>query len=227
MRVQVNDTGCGIPEGVRDRIFDPFFTTKGIGKGTGLGLSTALAIVRGHGGFITLDTTPGQGTTFQLYFPAEVSAVVEPVAPAASLPRGRDELILVVDDEQSVRAIVRQSLETAGYRVLTAEDGALGLAQFKEHQADVALVLTDLMMPVMDGLNLIKALHTCAPHLRVVAMSGVTELPDGESPSVPPGAASFLLKPFTLATLLKMVRRALDEKVATPSASKDPRQLPV
>jgi PAS domain S-box-containing protein len=211
VRVRVTDTGSGIPENIRHRIFDPFFTTKGVGKGTGLGLSTALAIVRGHGGFISVDTTVGHGTTFALYLPAEAVAVpAQPAVPAHDLPRGLGELVLVIDDEQSVRTIVRQSLESVGYRVLMAGDGEEGLSLFERHRAEIVLVLTDLMMPVMGGLVVIKTLQECAPAVRIIAMSGVTEFSDDARPTVPAGAVGFLLKPFTLETLLKTVRGTLD-----------------
>jgi two-component system, cell cycle sensor histidine kinase and response regulator CckA len=212
VRVRVADTGCGIPESIRHRIFDPFFTTKGVGRGTGLGLSTALAIVRGHHGFITVDTEVGQGTTFRLYFPAEPVVVsTQPAIPSHNLPRGRGEVVLIIDDEQSVRAMVRQGLESVGYRVLLAGDGTEGIAQFTQHRREVALVLTDLMMPAMDGLGVIKALQEQSPGVRIIAMSGVTEFTDEAAPSIPAGAVGFLLKPFALETLLTTVRQALDD----------------
>lgn len=210
--IQVSDTGHGIPENIRHRIFDPFFTTKGVGQGTGLGLSTALAIVRSHGGFITVDSTVGVGTTFSLYFPAESGAATQPAASPVDLPTGCGELVLVIDDEQSVRALVRQSLEGANYRTVLAEDGAQALRLFEEHRDEVALVITDVMMPVMDGRAVIRSLQTQACKAPIIAMSGVTELTDGGTPSAVAGAVAFLLKPFTLETLLQTVRQTLDQR---------------
>src|SRR5262249_19875572 len=125
--IEVTDTGVGMPPEVIERIFEPFFTTKGIGKGTGLGLSTTLGIVRSHNGFVTVESRPGKGTTFRVHLPAEVES---PEAPGESepseLPRGNGETILIIDDEASIRSITGQTLETFGYRVISASDGAEG-----------------------------------------------------------------------------------------------------
>ena len=212
VRIQVIDTGSGIPPEVRDRIFEPFFTTKGPGRGTGLGLSTAMAIVRSHRGFITLDSESGRGTTVSAHFPAEQPAgtPAEPPPPAAPAEAsGRGEFILVIDDEASVRSITRQSLESAGYRVLTAEDGARGISLFVQHRDQIALVLTDIMMPVMDGVAVIKALRRIAPTARIIAVSGATDASTVAQSFSPSPGVGFLLKPFNLESLLRAVHESL------------------
>ncbi len=174
--LSVADSGHGIPAEIVGRIFDPFFTTKPPSKGTGLGLSTVLGIVRSHQGFITVASAPGQGTTFTIHLPAANGDGADPGgAQPEVLPRGRGELILVVDDEAPIRAATRLTLEKHGYRVLTAGDGAEGLAAFLRNRGTVRLVLTDVMMPVMGGLGLIRALRAANPQIKVVATSGLND----------------------------------------------------
>ncbi|HEX3866650.1 MAG TPA: PAS domain S-box protein, partial [Gemmatimonadaceae bacterium] len=167
--VTVADTGPGIPLEIRERIFEPFFTTKGVGQGTGLGLSTSLAIVKSHGGFIHVYSEPGQGTTFKVYFPANTTArVVEAIAVDRNhLPRGDDELILVVDDESAVRNIAQATLQRFGYRVLLAANGAEAVALFAVHRGEIAAVLTDMAMPVMGGPATIIALKAIDPTVKI------------------------------------------------------------
>lgn len=209
--IEVEDTGTGMSAEVLERIFEPFFTTKEPGKGTGLGLSTSIAIVRSHGGFVRAYSEPGRGSRFRLYLPSVTeasSAGSAPLAPA--LPRGRGELILVVDDEAPVRGITQQTLESFGYRVVTASDGAEGVAIFAAQRESIQLVLTDMMMPVMSGSALIEVILRIDPAARIIAASGL-------GTSGPPSRAAvsrvrdFLPKPYTAETLLNSVRRALDE----------------
>jgi two-component system, cell cycle sensor histidine kinase and response regulator CckA len=206
--IEVTDTGGGMLPEVVERIFDPFFTTKGIGKGTGLGLSTALGIVRSHGGCIVVNSIPGTGTTFQVYLPASLENDVQPTAASrVQSPEGHGELILVVDDEASVRNAVRISLEAAGYRVLLAADGTEALAVFVMN-SDIAAVLTDLMMPHMDGVKLIRALRTLAPDLPMMASTGLGEkvqLAELKALNV----ATVLNKPYTSETLLQIIHEEL------------------
>lgn len=210
VKVSVADTGTGIPAGVRERIFEPFFTTKELGKGTGLGLSTAMTIVRSHGGFMTFDTEPGRGTTFTLCLPAlttaEHAVVPDPEA-AGALPRGDGELILVVDDEASIRQVVQSTLERFGYRVLVASHGAEALATFVQHHHEVAAVLTDMMMPMMDGPALIVALRAVKPDVRVIGSSG---LASGVTSSTRlPAANAFIPKPYAADAILRTLRDVL------------------
>lgn len=170
----VADTGMGMPPEVIDHIFEPFFTTKGVGKGTGLGLSTVQGIVRSHGGFIDVLSAPGQGSTFEVYFPAALGVdatthVQVPLTPG----RGQGQTILVVDDEAAVRDSIRQALERANYQVITAANGREGLTTFLRHRDAVQLVITDAMMPEMDGATLVRALRSLDGNLRFVALSGL------------------------------------------------------
>lgn len=202
--VGVTDTGCGIPRDLVDRVFDPFFTTKEPGKGTGLGLSTVLGIVRSHGGFINVYSEPGKGTTFRVYLPAKAAVAASGgTRPAsAKLPPGENELVLVVDDESSILNITRQTLETFGYRVLTAEDGAQAIAIYARQHRDVAVVITDMMMPTMDGSMLIAALRRIDPEVRIIAVSGLSTNGNAE-------VSHFLTKPYTAETLLVLLRKVI------------------
>jgi len=209
--IKVTDTGCGIPAEIREKIFDPFFTTKEIGKGSGLGLSTSLGIVKSHGGFINLKSQPGKGSIFEVWLPANTSAQPSS-APVeeARLPRGRGELILVVDDEAALRSMTRQTLEAYGYIVLTATNGAEALAIYSRHKDGIAAVLTDVMMPVMDGAALTLALKRLNPFVRVIAASGLSN-GEQETRVISVGAKRFLPKPYNAETLLNTLAEMLHE----------------
>lgn len=208
--LRVEDSGSGMAQDIVDRIFEPFFTTKPLGKGTGLGLSTSLAIVRSHGGFMRVQSTPNAGSTFSVMLPAHVGTVrdVEDRAPARPR-RGQQQLILVVDDEPQVRDITGRTLEAFGYRVLLAADGADAVAQFTARSAEIALVLADMMMPVMDGPALVRALRRLSSRVPIVAVSG---LADSEAfRAVHSGGVSRLLaKPFTADVLLATIADVLE-----------------
>lgn len=200
--ISVKDTGLGIRPQAIDKIFDPFFTTKEQGKGTGLGLSTSLGIVRSHGGFINVYSEPGTGTFFKVYFPAleagdEAAAREEP----SEAPMGNGELILVVDDEEPICRITRSLLEASNYRVITASDGSEACALYRENQAEISAVLTDMMMPVMDGAAAIEELRRLNPRLPIIASSGLAEA-GKEEQARSMGARKFLSKPYTAARLL-------------------------
>jgi PAS domain S-box-containing protein len=204
--LEVTDTGHGIPEEIRARIFEPFFTTKGMGKGTGLGLSMVSAIVRNHGGFIRVDSEVGEGTSFRIYFPAipdkRGDHAREEMKP---LDMGAGELILVVDDEAAVREIARVTLESYGYRVMEAADGAEALATYALHKDEIQLVISDMDMPVMNGAAMINLLEQINPNVRVISASGmVAPAKAGDSPF-----RVMLPKPFTAAELLRTVRDVL------------------
>jgi CheY-like chemotaxis protein len=209
VRLSVSATGTGMPPEVLSQVFDPFFTTKEVGQGTGLGLSTVAAIVRSHGGLVNVYSEPGAGSTFRVYLPA-ASAGVEQVDTAitSGLARGGGELVLVVDDESSVRTITKQTLEAFGYRVLTAADGADAVAVYARSGDEVAVVLTDMTMPIMDGPSTVRALTRMNPDVRVIAMSGLGA--DGGAMGVTGlGVEHFLSKPYTAEALLAAVRDAL------------------
>jgi len=209
--LEVSDTGSGIALEIRDRIFEPFFTTKEIGKSTGLGLSTALSIVKSHNGFILLETEPGKGSSFQIYLPAQVGSQTDkPEDKPANFPRGQGETILVVDDEKSVRETAQAMLETFGYKVLPASDGAQALAIYSENQADIAVVLTDIVMPVMNGEATVRALRHLNPKVKIIASSGLKSDSDHEAIQKL-GIRHFIGKPFTAGAILKKLREVITE----------------
>jgi len=213
VNISVTDSGTGMPPEILDKIFEPFFTTKELHKGTGLGLSTVMAIVKSHEGIINVYSEPGRGTTFKVYLPAmEMSSEArKEQTQLLSLPRGNGETILVVDDEASVLTITSETLQAFGYRVLTATDGAAAVAVYSEHKNEIAVVLTDMAMPVMDGSATIHALMRINPAIKIVAMSGL-DVNDGVAKVSGAGVKHFLAKPYTARTLLKTMRTVLDEK---------------
>jgi PAS domain S-box-containing protein len=205
----VEDTGQGIPAAIIDRIFDPFFSTKEIGKGTGLGLSTVLGIVKNHKGFLTVQSEPGQGTAFRIYLPAEAGAIASVASPSATPMGGRGELILLVDDEEHVRKSTRLALEANNYQVVTGANGREALARLLENQDAIKLVITDLMMPVMSGLDLARALRGIKPGLKVIVTTGLDQ--DSKRTELAAlGVTEILSKPFVATDLLGAVRRVLD-----------------
>ena len=209
VRVKVTDTGTGIPPEHLDRIFDPFFTTKEIGKGTGLGLPTVLGIVRGHGGCLRVKSEMGQGTTFELYLPASPEAKAATPPPRETLPpRAGGELILVVDDEPSVCALVQRALEEHDYKVITAAEGAEAMNLFARHKAEVRAVLTDMMMPGMDGPSLVRALRQQEPQLPILGMTGMGEKADVKGLAAL-DLVTLLTKPFKVAVVLGALQQAL------------------
>jgi len=207
----VTDTGVGIPADIIDKIFDPFFTTKEIGKGTGLGLSTTLAIIKSHEGFLNVYSEVGKGTTFRICIPAVTSAAGgDDMTETPALPRGMGEMILVVDDEASILSITGQTLQAFGYRTLTAGNGAEGVALFARNEDEVALVLTDMMMPVMDGTATIHALKKINPEVKIIAASGLSAN-ENITNAKNAGVNHFISKPYTAAALLQMICAVLDE----------------
>ncbi len=207
--VTVSDTGPGMTPEVQTRIFEPFFTTKEMSKGTGLGLSTALTIVKSHGGFINVYSELHKGSQFALYLPAlDAPGGIEAGALRTNLPLGQGELILVVDDEESIREITRATLETFGYKVLTAADGTEAVALYADRKGEIAMVLTDMMMPFMDGPATIRALQKMNPKVKIIAASGLTtSYKSGESALQ--GVKIFLSKPYTTEKLLKAIAEVL------------------
>jgi CheY-like chemotaxis protein len=213
--VAVSDTGTGIRPENLERIFDPFFTTKEFGKGIGLGLSTVQGIVKGHHGFITVNSIMGQGTVFRIYLPALPSrakpALSGPSATASdSLPAGHGEEVLLIDDDPVIREVVSDLLERYNYRVTTASVGLDGLEAFRLRQDEIKLVLTDLHMPGMSGATVIRALHAKDPDLRIIAISGNSKAPQlGEE--ITADRLMFLSKPLTAEKLLATARLMLDQ----------------
>ena len=210
--ITVVDTGHGIPPETLNKIFEPFFTTKEVGKGTGLGLSTALTIVRSHDGFINVYSEPGKGTQFSFYLPAiEVGATADEEEEESRLPLGHGELILVVDDEEAIREITRGTLESFGYKVLTAADGTEAVALYASNRDEVEVVLTDMMMPFMDGPATIRALQKLNPRIKIIAASGLAAN-EKAAEAASAGVKTFLPKPYTAEKLLLTLAKVIEEK---------------
>ncbi|MEO7996171.1 MAG: PAS domain S-box protein [Gemmatimonadaceae bacterium] len=209
--LQVEDTGVGIDGDTIERIFDPFFTTKEVGKGTGLGLSTSMAIVQSHGGLLQAYSEPNRGAKFKVYLPAQnVRSAELAIATEALLPRGHGELILVVDDELSVRQITQQTLEAFGYRVVLAADGAEAVAIYAAQREKISAVLTDMMMPIMDGPATIQVLRKLEPTLRIIAASGLS-ISGQSAQAANLGIKHFLAKPYSADALLTALQRILTD----------------
>ncbi|HEY4100449.1 MAG TPA: response regulator [Gemmatimonadales bacterium] len=206
----VTDTGIGMDESTRARIFEPFFTTKEMGKGTGLGLSMVYGIVRQSGGFIWVYSEPGRGATFKIYLPlVDGSAdVVDHVTEIGAAPTGT-ETILLVEDEEAVRSVVRQALDRHGYKVLVAPDGAAAIGILTASDQPVHLLITDVVMPGLSGRQLAEQFATMRPAARILFMSGYTTDAVVRHGVLDPGIA-YLQKPFSPAALLRKVRQVLD-----------------
>jgi signal transduction histidine kinase/CheY-like chemotaxis protein len=206
--LSVTDTGHGMDEETKAHIFEPFFTTKEVGKGTGLGLATVYGIVKQSGGFIWVESAPGKGTTFEIYLPhgnATWIDEVKEIKPGA-IPRGK-ETILVVEDEAAVRELACEFLKSAGYSVLEAKNGAEALETIAHNANTIHLVLADMIMPRMGGVELAERLKKEQPALNVLFMSGYSEHAGEQSSQISPLA--ILTKPFSIATLIGKVREAL------------------
>ncbi|MEG4172703.1 MULTISPECIES: PAS domain S-box protein [unclassified Microcoleus] len=211
--VTVADTGIGIPPELLNRIFEPFFTTKEVGKGTGLGLSTVRGIVKNHGGFVKVYSELGKGTEFRVFFPA-IEGEVSLTTIEQAMPRGKGELILIVDDEASIREITQTSLENYNYRTILASDGLEALAVYRENQQEISVVLMDMMMPNLDGVSAMRALQEINPGVKIIATSGLLA---NRKLALDANVKTFLLKPYTIAQLLQMLTEILplDENKAT------------
>lgn len=206
--ITVSDTGMGIPPKVLERIFEPFFTTKEIGKGTGLGLSTAIGIIKSHSGFVTVSSQMGKGTEFKLFLPAVLKVESSP-AKDLELPMGNGELILIVDDEPNIREITRISLETYNYKTILASDGIEAIAQYSQHQHEIALVIMDMMMPSMGGATAIRTLQKINSQVKILAISGVPST-EALTRNEGIGVQAFLAKPCTSQQLLTTLHSVLN-----------------
>ncbi|MBL8208839.1 MAG: response regulator, partial [Blastocatellia bacterium] len=212
VQILVQDSGVGIPPQLLDRVFEPFFTTKEVGKGSGLGLSTVLGIVRAHGGFVNLQSQPGAGTQFYVYLPAqELTTLVTEDVPERAISRGMGETILIVDDEENVREVLRFTLEASGYRTLVACDGVEAVAIYRQHYQEVQLVLTDMAMPNLDGPSAIRQMKEINLLVEVIATSGVKTTGKLDE-AMKAGAITFLPKPYTAERLLSVLEEILRRK---------------
>ena len=199
--ITIADTGTGIQPELLDRIFEPFFTTKPIGKGTGLGLSTVQTIVHNHQGFVDISSQVGQGTQFRFYLPANDR--IEPIKVESILPvlTGQGELILIVDDEPSIREILGDTIESYDYQSITARDSQQAIELYRQHHHEIHTILLDYMMPGGNPDHTIAQFHSIDPHVRVIVMSGLSaDEIAAESHGEP--ATSFLAKPFSTRDLL-------------------------
>ncbi len=210
--LSITDTGAGMDSETKSHIFEPFFTTKGP-KGTGLGLSTVYGVVKQSGGYIWVDSDPGKGTTFRIYFPrvADIHEMPEQpaAAPAVTSTEPGTETILLVEDEANLRYLARQFLEKQGYRVIEAADGAVAVQVAVAHEGVIHLLLTDVIMPGMNGRELAQRITEIRPNTKVLYMSGYTENVIGKDGTLDDGVR-LLQKPFTLRELKNRVREVLD-----------------
>ena len=210
--LSVSDTGEGMDKETQLRIFEPFFTTKEKGKGTGLGLSTVYGIIKQSGGYVLVESEPRQGTTFRIYLPRVEDALetTGPVGVSRSQANG-SETVLLVEDEESVRQLVRETLESKGYKVLEADNGEAALQIVSNHSGKINMLITDVVMPGMSGRELSARLCAACPQIKVLYLSGYTEDAIVHEGVIDPDTA-FLQKPFTLQMLSRKVREVLGER---------------
>ena len=211
VRIQVSDTGAGMDEKTRARIFEPFFSTKGRGRGTGLGLAVVYGVVSAHKGFIDVESRPGQGTTFSLFFPASErrSPVIAPCGGEAEDFAGGSETILVVEDEEDLRELLSTMLHDHGYGILVARDGLEALERYRRHKEDIDLVITDMDLPKINGAAVSRSILDANPQARIILISGFIEASLKEE-ILSSGVREFMAKPYTMPQMLQAVRQVLD-----------------
>ena len=213
VRIYVADDGVGMPAHIINRIFEPFFTTKGIGEGTGLGLSVIHSIVESHRGIIEVTSEVGKGSRFSVYLPATTApAGQEGIRARPAIARGRQELILVVDDEESIRLLMKEILQSYDYRVLTAENGIAALELYKGQQENIACVLTDMVMPGLDGSATIRAIRELNATVPIIALSGLATDESSLGVGINAAIQAIVLKPFTAMQLLEAVHTVLSDE---------------
>jgi CheY-like chemotaxis protein len=209
VRLAVSDNGCGMSPEVRSHLFEPFYTTKEVGQGTGLGLATVYGIVKQNNGFLSVYSEPGRGTTFQVHLPRHAEPAVCPAENAATQPLSQgQETILLVEDEPSILSLSQRILERLGYRVLVARTPGEALRLAREHDGEIHLLLTDVVMPEMNGRDLARNLLRQFPNLKRLFMSGYTANVIAHHGVLDPGV-DFIQKPFSVQALADKVREAL------------------
>ncbi|MCX6141649.1 MAG: ATP-binding protein [Ignavibacteriales bacterium] len=209
--IAVSDSGKGMDEETKQKIFEPFFTTKERGKGTGLGLSVVYGIIKDHRGHIEVETEIGLGTTFRLYLPVTEALATPAVPQEESAPddlRGK-ETILLVEDEQNLLGLMKTALERAGYTVLTAADGLSAIKMFSLNKDKIALVLTDLGLPKLDGAAVFTSMKDIDPNVKIILASGYLD-PNLKSNLLRSGAKEFIQKPYSPNLVLRKIREVLD-----------------
>ena len=209
--VSFSDTGAGMDEATRERIFEPFFTTKGEGKGTGLGMSTVYGIVKQNGGFVHVYSELGQGTTIRVHFPRVQDEAEDLVEKVAEGSLGGTETVLIVEDEEQILMLSRRILEQFGYRVLTASTPGDAFRLAEEQEGDIHLLLTDVILPEMNGKELKERIEAVRPGIKTLFMSGYTADAIARRGILEKGV-DFLQKPFTLMSLARKVRQVLDSE---------------
>ncbi|MBD3347681.1 MAG: response regulator [Candidatus Eisenbacteria bacterium] len=207
--IEVSDTGVGMDEETKERIFEPFFTTKDVGQGTGLGLSIVFSVVRRHGGFVDVNSTSGSGTTFSIYLPVRRPDQHEDPEPVTAGSHVGHETVLVVEDDESVRSMIAEVLESKGYDVLAAGNGREALQELQHSGGTVSLIMTDVVMPDMNGIEMWNELTEQGSQVPVIAMSGYPDA--AETGGLLEGAAAYIRKPFGPQEIARAVRRTLDE----------------
>jgi PAS domain S-box-containing protein len=224
VRISVIDSGTGIPPSIIEKIFDPFFTTKAAGKGTGLGLSMVAGIMKSHGGFVQVESDPGRGSKFHLFFPAfpePAPAFAHDEGPAPA--RGEGEAILLIDDEPVVRETLQLLLERAGYRVIPAADGTSGVQEFERHPGGISLVISDMMLPDQIGTRVVRSIRQRSPEIPVIAISGMMGSGHFDELLQLRPTVECLAKPLSPSTLLAAVRRGLAARgTGTKPAASEP-----
>jgi CheY-like chemotaxis protein len=208
--VEMTDTGCGMDTETKGHLFEPFFTTKPIGKGTGLGLSTAYGIVNQSGGAIEVNSLPGQGTTFRVYLPIVDQPVSLRKSPKASSPvTTGSETVLLAEDQSSIRSVLREFLDSKGYKVLEAQNGREALALAERHPGAIDVLVTDVIMPQIRGLELATRVTELHPDICVIFMSGYSEDALLENQLLADRNLTLIQKPFDLEELDQKIRESL------------------
>jgi CheY-like chemotaxis protein len=215
--ITVEDKGIGMDEETRAKIFEPFFTTKGFDKGTGFGLSIAYEIVKQHKGYILVSSAPGKGTTFTIYLPAVAGKPSLPKPAMAAFPLGGSEAVLVADNEAEIRKFTRAVLEGFGYKVIEAADGEEAVEKFREHAAEIQLVILDIIMPKLSGVEAGHAIRLIKPGIKMLFTSGYPEEVIQKKGIVSSGV-NFLIKPVAPVELLQKVRDIMTPTAATAAS---------